>query len=270
MSSDKSLEDFFLSGAFDLERDFPEEYPAMRAIVSKVAPLVIAEENDQLRDELADFAYGYRRDRPRSEYRKQATQLEDKLKEVIDNLDSVLRMIENLDSHYNRRMVDFMTKSPLDDDVNYNLGHILRDLENAQTVASYFRFALHFATHFEAKKSGRSRPSLPQFVPAVQLMDLWERLTGTEIVTPKGAAAGKNKPEATQPSTEFVRLGLKMIDPKITVANTMTLIKRALAEKKKSRLTTFIDLIETPEWQDISKAFERWQKSKMVKPSNES
>jgi hypothetical protein len=158
MSSDKSLEDFFRGGAFDLERDFPEEYPAIRAIVSKVSPSAIAEENDQLRYELADFVYGYRRDRPRSEYRKQATELEDKVKELIDNLDSIFRMIENLDSHYNRRMVEFMTKSPLEHDVNYNLGHALRDLEKAQTVASYFRLAIHAATHFEAKPSGRSRP----------------------------------------------------------------------------------------------------------------
>jgi hypothetical protein len=270
MSSDKSLEDFFRSGAFDLERDFPEEYPAIRAIVSKVAPWAIAEENDKLRYELADFVYGYRRDQPRSEYRKQATELEDKVKELIDNLDSVLRMIENLDSQYNRRMVEFMTKSPLEDDVNYNLGHVLRDLENAQTVASYFRLAIHAATRFEAKPSGRSRPPLPQFVPAVQLMDLWERLTGTEVVTPKGVAAGKNKPEATQPSTEFVRLGLKMIDPKITPANTMTLIKRALTEKKENRLTRLIDLIEMPEWQDLFSAVERVQPSGAAEPTDES
>ena len=257
MNSDKSLEDFFLSGAFDLDRDFPEEYPALRAIVSKVAPSAIAEEYDQLRYELADFVYGYRRDQPRSEYRKQATELEDKVKELIDNVASVLRMIENLDSHYNRRMVTFMTKSPLDDDVDYNLGHVRRDLERAQEVASYFRIAIHTATHFEARPSGRSRPPLPQFVPAVQLMDLWERLTGAEIVTPKGVAAGKNKPEATQPSTEFVRLGLKMIDPKITPANTITLIKRALADKKASDVARFTDLIEMPGWPEFARAYEQ-------------
>jgi hypothetical protein len=101
-------------------------------------------------------------------------------------------------------------------------------------------------------------------------MDLWERLTGAEIVTPKGVAIGKNKPEATQPSTEFVRLGLKMIDPNITPANTMTLIKRVLAEKKESGLTKFIDLIKMPEWQDIVRAVERVQGSGAAEPSDES
>jgi hypothetical protein len=204
-----------------LERDFPKEYRAMRAILSKVAPSAIAEQNDQLRSELVEIVYGYGRDHPRSEYRNEAAQLVEKTKVLIDILGSVVRMIENLDSAYTRRMTEFMSKSPLDPGVNYNLGHVIRDLEKAQFTASYFRLAIHLATHFEARPSGRSRPPLPQFVPTVQLMDLWERLTGKQIVTPKGVAAGKSKPEAAQPSeavqpsTEFVRLGLKMIDPKL-------------------------------------------------------
>jgi hypothetical protein len=101
-------------------------------------------------------------------------------------------------------------------------------------------------------------------------MDLWERLTGKKIVTPKDHAPGKrSKAEAAQPSTEFVRLGLKMIDPKITVANTITLIKRALKEKRESQLKTFGDLIEMPELGNILEAFKRWQESEGVKPSNE-
>lgn len=257
MSSDKSFETFFRSGAFDLGRDFPEEYPAIRAIFLKVAPWAIVEGNDQLRDELADFVYGYSRNRPRSEYRKQATELEDKVKELIDNLESVLQKIQNLDAHYNRRIVEFMTKSQLADDVNYNLGHVLKDLEKAQTVASYFRIAIQMAGYFEVKPRGRSRPPLLQFVPAVRMMDLWERLTGTAIVTPKGVAAGKNIREATQPSTEFVRLALKMIDPEITVKNAMTLITRALANKKANGVERFTDLIELPAWPDLVRAYEK-------------
>jgi hypothetical protein len=57
-----------------------------------------------------------------------------------------------------------------------------------------------------------------------------------------------------------------MIDPKITVANTMTLIKRALAEKRESQLKAFGDLIEMPEWRDILKGL---QELKVVDPSKE-
>jgi hypothetical protein len=89
MSSDESSADFILRNVLRLERDFPEEYRAIRAILSKVAPSAIAEGNDQLRSGLFDIVYGYGRDRPRSEYRKEAAQLADKIKVLIDNLDSV-------------------------------------------------------------------------------------------------------------------------------------------------------------------------------------
>ena len=265
MSTDESGADDILKGGLLLERDFPEDYRAMRAILSEVAPSVIAEGNDQLWSELVEIVYGYGRERPRSEYRNEATLIEDKIKGLIDNLDSVVRMVEKLDPHYSRRMVDFMSQMPLEADVNYNLGDVLRDFEKAQVVASYFRLAIHVATYFEARPSGRSRPPLPQFVPAVQLMDLWERLTEKKVVTPKGTAPGKSKPEALQPSTEFVRLGLKMIDAKITVANTVTLIKRALAERKESSLQRFVDLIDMPEWQDVEEALNDGENSQMVK-----
>ncbi|WP_342712896.1 hypothetical protein AAFG13_18235 [Bradyrhizobium sp. B124] len=273
------LERFFQSGAFDLERDFPNEYPAMCAIVSKVAPSAVARENDQLRYELADFAYGYSRDRLATEYRKQASDLEDKAKELFDTLDSVLQMMESLDSYYNCRLVEFMRMNPLLG-ADYGFGHLDRDLEHAKMVAAYLRLAIHMAGHFEARPSGRSRPRLPQFVPAVRLMDLWERLTRTKIVTPKSPAPGKNKPEAVQPSTEFVRLGLKMIDSEITAANTVTLIKRALTERRQNRAATFSELVEIPsvleglsalfdgsieltdELRDLKKLFEDWHQAK--------
>ncbi len=153
-----------------------------------------------------------------------------------------------------------MAQTPLFDEPNYNLGHVHRDLENAQLTLSFFRLALQFATYFEAKPEGRSRPPLPYFVPTVQFMDMWERHTQTKVVAPKGVATGKrNSEEATQPSTEFVRLGLKMIDPNISAANTMTLMKRALADRKTYKANSFGVLIALPELEDLRKA---WKKRK--------
>jgi hypothetical protein len=52
------------------------------------------------------------------------------------------------------------------------------------------------------------------------------------------------------------------------VANTITLIKRALSEKRENQLKTFVDAIEMPEWRDIVEGFKRWQESQVVTPSN--
>src|SRR3954452_20271465 len=121
MSSDKGSPERELL----LERDFPQEYGAIRAILSKVAPSAIAEENDQLRSELIEIVSGYGRDRSRSEYRNEAAELADKTKVLIDTLNSVLRMIENLDSTYTRRMADFMSKVSLELGPHCSWGYVV-------------------------------------------------------------------------------------------------------------------------------------------------
>jgi hypothetical protein len=68
-------------------------------------------------------------------------------------------MMMKLDPHYNRRLVEFMSKNPLEPGAN--LGYVLRYLEKAQYVASYFRIAIYAALYFEVRPGGRSRPSLP-------------------------------------------------------------------------------------------------------------
>jgi hypothetical protein len=55
--------------------------------------------------------------------------------------------------------------------------------------------------------------------------------SGQPVVVPKGTAKGPGGEieEPVQPSTQFIYLGLKMIDSEISVANAMTSIKKALA-----------------------------------------
>jgi hypothetical protein len=79
----------------------------------------------------------------------------------------------------------------------------------------------------------RSRPPIPYVTETARLMDVWHDLTGEDALFPKGRAPGaKGEWVSPQPSTEFVRLCLKMIDPKITLSNAQTLIKNARDIKK--------------------------------------
>ena len=94
-------------------------------------------------------------------------------------------------------------------------------------------------------------------------MEIWERYTKSPVVAPKGGAKGKKgAKEASQPSTEFVRLCLKMIDPKVTVANTHTSIKNVLAVRRQYPGVPLYQLIASPDAQVLKKVLRKWVKQK--------
>jgi hypothetical protein len=81
----------------------------------------------------------------------------------------------------------------------------------------------------------RGQPKVPYVFETYRLIDLWFYLTGEDAVTPKGKTKGENnEDESPQPSTEFVRLCLSMIDSEITFSNVQTCIKRALEWKRRN------------------------------------
>jgi hypothetical protein len=253
---------------FQFERDFPKEYGLLRALLEKTVGSTRLTDEQAFRRDLGEIVYSYGRDHPKGHYRKAVDQLSDDLTDLINRLRAALDAMGKLDGAYNQRIVEVMAQNPIFEEPNYNLGHVLRDLEKAELTLSYYYVALRFSVAFEAIPQGRSPPRLLHFVPTVQLMELWERYTQKKVVAPKGVATGKGGiEEAEQPSTEFVRLGLKMIDPNVTVANTMTLMKQALKEKRASG--TYADLIVLPKWEDVGKALEQLLESKAKKPGGE-
>src|SRR5262249_22306644 len=76
------------------------------------------------------------------------------------------------------------------------------------------------------KDRERGKPALPYVYVTLRLMRAWSFLTGEEVAGTKDKLPGSDteEDEGWQPSTEFIRLVLKMIDPKITLANAKTCI----------------------------------------------
>jgi hypothetical protein len=252
----------FVPFKFSFEADFPDEYDSLRALLTERLGLSQLAADPDFRGELGEIVYSHRREYPTQKNRRLAEQLGDDIMETIKEVSASLDAIRNLDGFYNKRIVEFMkAASPLYAEQNYNIGHVLRDLENAIDALGRYRLALTYAFYFEAKPQGRSRPPLPYYVQTVQLMDMWKRYARSKVVAPKGTGSGRRKSEeATQPSTEFVRLGLKMIDQKVSAANTMTLIKRVLADQKKYKAEPLSVLIGAPNTQDIRRSLEAWKK----------
>jgi hypothetical protein len=93
--------------------------------------------------------------------------------------------------------------------------------------------SLSLITQQPETKRGRGYPALPYHQETCELLQLWLVITGKAAVTPKGKAKGHaGKEEGVQDSTEFIRLCLEMIDPKMTVSNAHTLIKNAMKTKR--------------------------------------
>jgi hypothetical protein len=251
---------------FEFERDFPKEYGLLRALMEKTVGSTRLTDDQTFRRDLGEIVHLYGRDHPKVHYRKAVDELADDLTDLMGMLGAVLDAIGELDDVYNQRIVEVMAQNPMFEEPNYSLGHVLRDLLKAERALSYYYIALKFSVVSEPISEGRSRPRLLHFVPTVQLMDLWERYTQKKIVAPKGVAKGKSGiEEAEQPSTEFVRLGLKMIDPNSTIANTMTLMKQALTEKRICGFETYAECLALPKWEPMFKAIEQLLEKKAKK-----
>ena len=106
----------------------------------------------------------------------------------------------------------------------------LGQMARCRSILSLCGEVLTSATQAMIKRPGQGRRRIPYVLAACELVNLWEELTYSRAPHPKGVAKGKDgDDEAVQPSTAFVDLGLGMIDPAITVSNTMTCLKQVFS-----------------------------------------
>jgi len=124
----------------------------------------------------------------------------------------------------------------------------LRLLHDFQALMLTLHAAIKLGTGISGLPKGKGRPSSPYVQPALALIEVWETLTATpywedspvafikRVPTPKklelSGPKGKDQKYLTkQPSTEFILIALRMINPKIKDAEVFTAIKNALAER---------------------------------------
>lgn len=80
----------------------------------------------------------------------------------------------------------------------------------------------------------KKKQKLPQVAPALELIGLWERLTGKQITSPKVGKGLKGRGTNASPDAEFVYQGLSLLDPSLDEKNCRTLIKNAIACRKEA------------------------------------
>jgi hypothetical protein len=112
-----------------------------------------------------------------------------------------------------------------------NIGNdeLFKVLSWIQIVFLFLSLATAISTSVGEPPKRRGRPESQHIFPVIQLIQLWERTTTKKLGKLKPVPTPKrNQGLIDQPSTEFIRIALKMIDPEINEAKTFTAIKHAL------------------------------------------
>ena len=227
----KKRAEFGLQHSINVEGEFPDEYKKIKKLPGigpyKEDPGV---SDDELRFELGKFIYLYRNPYKDKTYIKNVQEcIRDAVaaKPLIDN---VVLGLKKLDTGHLEMLLRVQNRVFTEAAGTDNVS-IMSKLDEA---SSLLKFVYGFlATIFDTISGGRGHPRLPYGSPTFSLMLAWTNLTGQSVPIPKGRVKGKDGTyEFTQPSTEFIRLGLKMIISKISLSNVETLIKNRLAIKK--------------------------------------
>ncbi len=127
---------------------------------------------------------------------------------------------------------------------------VLEQLDESVAFLNALKNAVKTAADVALLPRKRGDKTAYHFLPTLPLMELWEsilatqqgragRRKGTAVPTPKKVpGVAQSEKELTfiskQPSTEFIRMALRMIDPAITDAQVFTAIK--VARSKRSSL----------------------------------
>jgi hypothetical protein len=223
---------------FDVE--CPAEFGALKALLSKSISMGISD--NRLKVTIGGIIYSGRRLHKDEEYKKIVVNVIRNSYEAESLIGKIYDQMRLIDSDYLEGCFDhvefslsttadkrcFRSISPPDDE-----GRVPTLMRLTKLAMQGLSCILSDMTGNPEREKGRGFPPIPYVEETMRLMDVWRGLTGEDPVWPKGSAPGPGgEPVSTQPSTEFIRLCLKMIDPEITLSNAQTLIKNARKLKK--------------------------------------
>jgi hypothetical protein len=240
-TDDITERDRLVSTVFKFDVDFPDEFRKIERLFAQVSVPV---EDAVLRYELGRIVYRLQERYRDPQYGINISKLEKQTATAALALREARKSFELLDFVHLKLFESVLSTVPHDSTLNSTeifsgakAAAILDEMDKMAMKMEFITVAISFIAIFERKKPlRRSRPRLPYRMPTWHLVNLWKTLTGQQVVTPKGTSPRGENVEAIQPSTEFVRLALKMIDPNVTTANVFTSIRTVLAAEKKMSL----------------------------------
>jgi hypothetical protein len=221
-----------------------KEFQGILGQIKKLPGIEGVVSDGDLRWGLGQIVETHRR-RYEGNYFEKVRQCVDEAKALSDRLRSMLEMLAGLDATHMQEWMQWLalfssqrftptTRKRLGLD-KIELMKVLEQIAILSSVMKLHWMSLMLATGvgLDEPQPRRGRPALPYTAPTGELAALWEELTNKPAVSPKGTAQGKDgTEEASQPSTQFIYLALKMIHSNVTVSNAMTSIKAVRSRAK--------------------------------------
>ena len=157
----------------------------------------------------------------------------------IEKATTLFRMIDITHVDFILMLAQSLPNNPLEQS---NILDIHRRLYQAQNFIDALAISTQLGTATIIAPRGRGRPGHNYDWPVIELMNLWEEITGMTTVTPRNAKGKKGRSEGFQSSTEFVQIGLRMIDNAATSSEANTAIRNVLKVRKQSEGLSLKDI----------------------------
>jgi hypothetical protein len=226
--------DIVLKHEYLFDRDFPEEYKKAKGLIHKFNNEI---SDDDFRFRLGEIVYLHRK-RHAPDYKTRVDKAIDNAELASDLIEGIWEDILKSDHVYRDIVLTFAkclaskTIGRASELLTGQKGEELELLQIAGGIVRLFQTALTLGKNNIRGDPSLTRPKTPYTFEASKLLDLWLFYTKEEAVYPKRVT---NEEISKQPSTEFVRLGIKMIDSNSTLAKVHTSIIRAKEKKEKDK-----------------------------------
>jgi hypothetical protein len=215
---------------FNEDDDLKKNYEEVKKLVQKHNDAI---SDDELRFQLGEIVYTHRK-RHSPGYNTSIDECVDNAKIAAQRVGRIWEDLAQLDHQYREIVLALASGSISEDVVNMPLDSNERKAQLARliAIAKHITSALHQAMETGIRlirdTPSTTKPKTPYALEAYKFSELWYSLTGERVPYPRSVKGEISPREAT----EFVRLSIKMIDPKSTRAQADTGMRHARDYKK--------------------------------------
>jgi hypothetical protein len=214
---------------FDAD-DLKGNYEKAKKLVQKHNDAI---SDDEFRFHFGEIVYVHRKRRGPG-YNASIDECVDNAKIAAQRVGRIWEDLAQLDHQYREVVLRIASRSisknlvTMPSDFNERKAQLAKLIGIAGHITTVLCQAMEMGTRLIRDTPATTKPKTPYALEAYKLSELWFFLTGERVVYPR-PVKGEISPHE---STEFVRLGIKMIDPKSTRAQADTSMKHARDYKK--------------------------------------